>query len=63
VKYPRRTAERILIDPSCYDGEGTAEVAAPKPLGRMAKRLLELAAEPVERRSMDFYAALAEVAR
>jgi len=63
VKYPRHTLERILIDQRCYEGKATAEVTAPKPLGRMAKRLLELAAEPVQRRSVDFYAALAEVAR
>jgi transposase len=63
VCYPRRTAERILIDERCYEGASTAEVAAPKPLGRMARRLQELAAQPVQRRSVDFYAALAEVAR
>jgi hypothetical protein len=30
VSYPRHTAERILIDPACYAGPGTAEVIPPK---------------------------------
>jgi transposase len=63
VKYPRHTAARIQIDPRCYEGKATAEVQAPKPLGRMSRKLLELAAEPVQRRSIDYYAALQEVAR
>jgi transposase len=63
VSYPRHTPERILIDPACYEGPGTAEVIPPKPLGRMAQRLQEIAALPVQRRPVDLYAALAEVAR
>jgi hypothetical protein len=63
VSYPRHTAERILIDPACYDGPGSAGVIPPKPLGRMARKLQEIAALPVERRPVDLYAALAEVAR
>jgi transposase len=63
VSYPRHTTERILIDPACYEGPGTAQVLPPKPLGRMARKLQEIAALPVERRPMDLYAALAEVAR
>lgn len=62
-EYPRATAERILIDPSCYEGKGTPEVAAPPPLGKMGRRLQEIYELPVERRPMDLYAALAEVAR
>lgn len=61
--YPRHTAERILIDESCYEGPGTAEVIPPRPLGRMAKKLQEIASLPVEQRPVDLYAALAEVAR
>jgi transposase len=61
--YPRHTQERIWIDPTCYEGPGTAEVIPPKPLGRMARKLQEIAALPVEQRPMDLYAALAEVAR
>jgi transposase len=63
VSYPRQTRERILIEPACYDGPGTATVLPPKPLGRMAWKLQEIAATPVERRPVDLYAALAEVAR
>lgn len=63
VSYPRHTAERILIDPACYVGLGTAEVLPPRPLGRMARKLAEIAAMPVEQRPVDLYAALAEVAR
>jgi transposase len=63
ISYPRHTQERIWIEPACYEGPGTAEVLPPKPLGRMARRLQEIASEPVERRPVDLYAALAEVAR
>jgi transposase len=63
ISYPRHTQERILIDPACYEGPGTAQVIPPKPLGRMARKLQEIASLPVEQRPMDLYAALAEVAR
>jgi transposase len=63
VSYPRGTAERILIDDACYEGESTSRVEKPKPLGRMARKLREIAAMPVEVRPVDLYAALAEVAR
>ena len=63
ISYPRHTAERVLIDHACYEGRGTNRVAPPKPLGRMARRLQEIAAMPVERRPVDLDAALAEVAR
>src|SRR4051794_15058386 len=63
ISYPRHTRERILIEPACYDGPGTAKVLPPKPLGRMARKLQEIASLPVERRPVDLYAALAEVAR
>ncbi|NMC50267.1 MAG: IS21 family transposase [Desulfovibrio sp.] len=62
-EYPRGTAARIMIDPSCYEGEATPEVLPPTPLGRMGRRLQELAELPIERRPIDLYAALAEVAR
>jgi transposase len=62
--YPRRTEERILLWEQKDDiREGEAGVKAPRPLGRMARRLMELAAIPVERRPIDLNAALAEVAR
>ena len=63
VSYPRHTSQRIWIDPACYEGPATAEVLPPKPLGRMARKLQEIAALPVERRPVDLYATLAVVAR
>lgn len=62
-EYPRGTEARILIDPSCYEGEATTRVLPPTPLGKMGRRLQELAQLPVEQRPIDLYAALAEVAR
>lgn len=52
----------MLIDPSCYEGESTDRVLAPPQLGRMGKRLQEILQMPVERRPIDLYAALMEVA-
>jgi len=63
VEYPRHSAERILIDPRCYEGEETERVLPPKPLGRMGRRLQEILEMPVELRPVDLYAACAEVAR
>jgi transposase len=63
ITYPRGTCERVLIDPSCYEGKATDRVLPPPPLGRMGRRLAQIAALPVERRPLDLYAALAEVAR
>ena len=63
IAYPRHTQERILINQACYEGPGTEEVIPPKPLGRMARRLQEIASQPGERPPGDLYAALAEVAR
>jgi hypothetical protein len=62
-QYPRKTAERILVDPTCYEGEATERVHPPAPLGKMGKKLEELYELPVEARPIDLYAALAEVAR
>lgn len=61
--HPRHTQERLVIDPLHYEGPSTERVVAPPPLGRLGRRMLELAAEPVAHRSIDYYAALAEVAR
>lgn len=63
AQHPRHTACRVLLDPGHYEGPSTATVQAPTPLGRMGRRLQELAAMPVQRRPLDLYAALAEVAR
>ena len=62
-KYPRGTDQQLFVDPTCYVGESTAEVALPRPLGRMSRKLAEVAALPVQLRSIDIYAQLAEVAR
>jgi transposase len=62
-EYPRHSSEWILLDPSCYEGAATERVQAPPPLGAMGRRLQEIFELPVERRPLDLYAALAEVAR
>ncbi len=62
-QYPRKTDQLLLIDATCYEGESTDRVAAPRPLGRMARKLNEIAALPVQNRSLETYAMLAEVAR
>jgi len=62
-QYPRQTQSRLIVDPTCYDGNSTDQVAAPKPLGKMARKLSEIAALTVEQRSIDIYAMVAEVAR
>lgn len=61
--HPRHTPERILIDPSHYDGPSTDHVRAPTPLGRMGRKLAAISAMSPERRPLNLYAALAEVAR
>jgi transposase len=62
VRYPRHTQERILLAAGCYEGDSTPDRIRPLPLGRMGKKLQEIAQMPVERRPVDLYAALAEVA-
>ncbi len=42
--YPRGTSQRVLIDPTCYDGPGTDRVLPPQPLGAMARKLESIAA-------------------
>jgi transposase len=61
--HPRGTAARLIIDQAHYDGPNTDRVIAPPPLGRLGARIQELALSPVAHRSIDLYAALAEVAR
>ena len=63
ARHPRGTDRRLVVDPRHYDGPGTERVIAPAPLGRMGRRLQELAEAPVMQRSIELYAALAEVAR
>jgi hypothetical protein len=62
-EYRRGTAARLLIDPTCYEGEPSAWALPPPPLGRMGRRLQEIVEMPVAQRPIDLYAALAEVAR
>lgn len=61
--YPRQTVARLLSDPSCFEGQATERVLPPTPLGAMARKLEEIRAAGVELRSIEIYAALAEVAR
>jgi hypothetical protein len=63
AEHPRGSRERILIDPRHYEGPGTDTVLAPLPLGRMGRELLAIAQLAPEKRPLDLYAALAEVAR
>ena len=59
-QYPRGTRERLLIDPACYESDADA-INAPRPLGKVARKLQALAAAPVQLRSIEIYAELAEV--
>ena len=63
AEHERRTRELIVIDPGHYEGEATADVLPPLPLGRMGSRLQEIADMPPQQRPVDLYAALVEVAR
>lgn len=63
AEHERHTAARLLIATAHYDGPSTERVSAPPPLGRMGRRLQELAAMPVAQRPIDLYEALAGVAR
>ena len=63
AEHARGTAERLVLDPAHYEGTSTTDIAAPLPLGRMGTRLAEIAAMVPERRPVDLYAALVEVAR
>ena len=55
--------QRLLLEPSHYEGAGDQRVTPPVPLGRMGQRLQEILGMPVEKRPLDLYAALAEVSR
>ncbi len=63
AEHPRGSRERILITPAHYDAEPGRSAEAPMPLGRMGRRLQEIAALSPQQRPLDLYAALAEVAR
>ena len=61
--HQRHTPARLVMDPAHYDGTSTPRVVAPPPLGRMGAKIMELATASVAHRSIEYYAALAEVAR
>jgi hypothetical protein len=63
AQHERHSERRLVIDPAHFEGPATDEVLPPLPLGRMGRRLQEIAALEPERRPMDLYAELAEVAR
>jgi len=63
AEHARHTQQLLVIDPAHFEGEATATILPPTPLGRMGRRLAEIAALIPERRPVDLYAALAEVAR
>ncbi len=63
AEHPRGADTLILRNEAHYDGEDTDRVRAPMPLGRMGRRLAEIAASNVQHRSIDLYARLVEVAR
>lgn len=61
--HPRGTEALVVIDPAHFEGPSTPRVIAPLPLGRMGRKLQEIASAGVQHRSLDLYARLAEVAR
>lgn len=61
--HARHTRQLLVIDPRHFDGDSTSEVQAPTPLGRMGRRLEEIWQMEPEKRPLDLYEALAEVAR
>jgi hypothetical protein len=63
ANHPRGTEALIVIDEAHFEGHGGGLVLPPLPLGRMGRRLQEIARLPVQQRSIDIYARLAEVAR
>jgi transposase len=63
AEHPRQGRERIVIDPRHYEGAATKDVLPPLPLGRMGRRLQSIAEMEPQKRPLDLYAALAEVAR
>jgi transposase len=63
AEHARKGRERIVIDPRHYEGEATETVLPPLPLGRMGRKLMEIAELSPQQRPLDIYAALAEVAR
>jgi transposase len=63
ASHPRHTEARLVIDQKHFDGTATDRVLPPPPLGKMGLRLQQIAALEPQRRPINLYAALAEVAR
>jgi transposase len=61
ARHPRRTAARLLLEPTHYEGPSTATVRAPTPLGRRARlQLSALPAPSALRRPLADYVALVD---
>jgi transposase len=63
ASHPRHTEARLVIHQQHFDGTATDRVLPPPPLGKMGLRLQQIAALEPQRRPINLYAALAEVAR
>lgn len=63
AEHPRHTQRLLLIDPAHYEGPGNERVEPPVPLGKMGRRIQQIAQAPVQMRSVEQYARLMEVAR
>ncbi|AXU20819.1 hypothetical protein C7W88_17420 (plasmid) [Novosphingobium sp. THN1] len=57
--HPRGTEALVVIDPAHFEGPSRPRVIAPLPLGRMGRKLQEIASAGVQHRSLDLYARLA----
>jgi len=63
AEHARHTTSRLMIDEAHFEGEATERILPPTPLGRMGRRLREIADLAPEQRPIDLYAAFAEEAR
>ena len=58
ITYPRGTDGLLMIDQSCYEGEGDGRVIPPTPLGRIAKEIVLQKSWEAPRRGIEQYAAV-----
>lgn len=67
ARHPRHTAQRLLLDPTHYEGPSTDRVVAPVPLGRRGQAQVltdpRLPAPTAVARALETYAALVDGAR
>lgn len=63
AEHERHTERLLVLEPAHFEGEATGDVLPPVPLGRMGRKIQEIAELAPERRPLDLYAELAEVAR